>query len=127
MVWKEDIRHYFYKYCVGGHMLYSSHGPVSKKRCSKCGMEFIEVCGKCSSPIPSRFSSPFYFTSGGPVNFPNRPDFCPECGEPFPWYKTKEDSKEQAMDSTTIFVVHGRNLLAKDAIFQFLRAIGLKF
>ena len=126
MVWKEDIRDYFYKYCKSGHMLYSSRGPVSQKRCSKCGMDFIEFCSNCSSPIPSRFSSPFYFASGEPVNFTNRPDFCQECGEPFPWYKSKEDFREQAMDSTKIFVVHGRNLLARDAMFQFLRAIGLK-
>jgi len=107
-------------------MLYSSRGPISKKRCSQCGAEFIDSCGTCSSAIPSRFSSPFYLTSGKPVNVPKRPDFCNECGEPFPWHESRKNLEEPNMDLTKVFVVHGRNLLARDAMFQFLRAIGLK-
>lgn len=107
-------------------MVYSSQGPISRKRCSSCGSEFVESCNKCNSPIPSKFSSPFYFTSGKPVNPPKRPDFCTECGEPFPWYKLSTDKEETVLDSTKVFVVHGRNALVRDAMFQFLRAVGLK-
>jgi len=126
MALKRDIRNYFYKYCENGHMLYSSSGPISRKMCSKCGSEFIDSCRNCSSSIPSKFSSPFYFTSGEPINLPHRPDFCNECGEPFPWHKSQKKFEEPNVDLTKVFVVHGRNPLARESMFQFLRAIGLK-
>lgn len=126
MVLRQDIRDYSYKYCKKGHMLYSSQGPLREKKCSRCGTEFLDSCPKCNSPIPEHFSSPYYFTSGKPLNLPNRPDFCRECGEPFPWYEPQRNREDQAMDSTRVFVVHGRNLQARDSMFQFLRAVGLK-
>lgn len=123
---KRDFRDYFYKYCRMGHMLYSSQGPVTEKRCTRCGSEFLDFCPNCNSPIPARFSSPSYFTSGQPVHQPNRPDFCRECGESFPWYELQQKLEDQTLDSTNVFVVHGRNLPARDSMFQFLRSVGLK-
>ena len=40
--------------------------------------------------------------------------------------KVKRSTRIQTRRGTTVFVVHGRNLAVRDAVFSFLRAVGLK-
>lgn len=85
-----------YQYCRNGHMLYSHDGTISKNKCEKCGESYITACENCNAALHNTFTSPVYFTNGQPVNFPSRPDFCPECGNPFP---LTEDGQEEQVAS----------------------------
>jgi len=66
-------------------MLYSSTSRATERHCQTCGETFLNVCDNCSSKIHDTFRSSVYTSSGIPINFPKRPDFCPECGERYPW------------------------------------------
>lgn len=79
-------------------MLYSQQGTISKKRCQQCGETYLSACEKCSSPLQNSFSSPVYFTNGQPVSLPHRPDFCPECGNPFPWANDEQEVEVAPFD-----------------------------
>jgi len=74
-----------YLYCRNGHMLYG-RGSISDGRCQRCGESFLAACENCGAKLCSSFISHTYFTSGEPVDFPSRPDFCRQCGTRFPWY-----------------------------------------
>ncbi len=80
-----QVHTYHYKYCENGHMLYSMGRAITKKRCLRCGRPYLEKCPSCGSPLNSTFHSQNYFGRTRPVNMPNRPDHCYECGAAFPW------------------------------------------
>ena len=79
-------------------MLYSHDGTISKKKCQQCGEAYIATCEKCNTALQKSFSSPVYLTNGQPVSFPHRPDYCPECGNAFPWAVGGEEEKVASFD-----------------------------
>jgi uncharacterized protein (TIGR02391 family) len=82
-----------YQFCRNGHMLYSHDGTISRKKCQQCGESYVAACENCNTALQNSFSSPVYLTNRQPVSFPSRPDFCPECGNVFPWAKGDQEVK----------------------------------
>lgn len=70
--------------CENGHVItsmakkYPQHQAI---RCSKCGAATMMACKKCSTPIPGYYHVPGVFGDDDT----QRPDFCQNCGEPYPW------------------------------------------
>ena len=71
-------------------MLYSRHGKPAAKHCERCGSNFVTECENCGSPVPDTFRSRVYFSDGRPVSFPKTPNYCNNCGTPYPWYNSEE-------------------------------------
>jgi hypothetical protein len=46
---------------------------------------FVLVCKRCATPLLDRFVSSSFVGTGEPVNPPQRPENCTNCGKPFPW------------------------------------------
>jgi hypothetical protein len=70
--------------CEDGHVITDmavKYPEAQKKRCPTCGAVTIMACKKCSAPIPGHHHWP----DGVSVYTAPRPDFCQNCGEPFPW------------------------------------------
>lgn len=72
--------------CEKGHQLneaYFSIESKNKRHCPKCGSQTIYRCPECQWEIPGNSLS----DGSDPVTleFPDIPDFCEHCGEPYPW------------------------------------------
>ena len=65
--------------CENGHVLTVSltDNPDTGNYCDRCGAEGIDCCQDCYTPIPG--ITTFW------ANTFNRPKFCHNCGEPYPW------------------------------------------
>ncbi len=71
--------------CKNGHVITDSLGAsriAAPNRCSKCGAETISACPSCGQSIPgvTHYDDVVALTSQLPA-----PDFCSNCGKPFPW------------------------------------------
>lgn len=95
-----------YQYCRSGHMLYSFDNSIDRKRCQQCGEEYLYNCDHCNSKIPNVYYSRVYFTTSKPISFPNKPGYCIECGEPFPWHEQEVDEPEQTEDFWNLLHPH---------------------
>jgi hypothetical protein len=45
----------------------------------------VLACARCAAPLLDHFVSPSFVGTGEPVNPPQRPENCTNCGKPFPW------------------------------------------
>ena len=81
------------KFCLNGHSISES---AKGKYCNKCGAEIISKCLKCEAPIQKEltYEEGMLLDSG---ILP--PDFCENCGKPFPWQeeflRLKEEEKKR--------------------------------
>ncbi|MCK4321642.1 DUF2321 domain-containing protein, partial [candidate division WOR-3 bacterium] len=70
--------------CLNGHIINNfalTQPQYNKNFCTKCGEKVIDKCPICNSEIKG---SPFIREVNG-----NPPEFCDNCGEPYPWTKKK--------------------------------------
>lgn len=67
--------------CTNGHVL-STSDSNSQPKCSKCGKETISSCTSCSTPIRGSWIYPSNYIGFYNFKFPN---YCHNCGEPYPW------------------------------------------
>lgn len=67
--------------CINGHVLSTSDSNTQAK-CSKCGNEAISSCGNCGTAIRGSLIYPSNYIGFYNFNFPN---YCHNCGEPYPW------------------------------------------
>ena len=69
--------------CKPGHVLTRDVSEVSpSKRCTSCGAAVLTACTSCGSPIQGDLVVPGVVAIGFAYD---PPDFCHECGTPFPW------------------------------------------
>jgi len=71
--------------CLNGHVANSSftRSPqFNQDFCESCGSATITSCPECNSPIRGYYS-------GRVLGSYNAPSFCINCGQPFPWTKSK--------------------------------------
>lgn len=92
--------------CLNGHVV-SKYQANYQKFCSKCGKETYSKCPECNSPIHGKYEVDGIVDLSGSYN---RPDYCYNCGAPYPWTKIILDnavmlvSLEDELDM--ILVVH---------------------
>lgn len=71
--------------CEKAHQLneaYFSIGSMNKKACQRCGSKTIYKCPSCDWEIPGNSLEE---TDPITLEFPDIPDYCEECGKPYPW------------------------------------------
>jgi len=76
---------YTARICKNGHVLTTSveEEPDASNYCKKCGGKAIDNCQNCGKRIPGILT--FW------ANTFKRPEFCHNCGEPYPWaHKTTD-------------------------------------
>ena len=69
--------------CLNGHVV-SKYQANYQKFCSKCGKETYSKCPECNSPIHGKYEVDGIVDLSGSYN---RPDYCYNCGAPYPWTK----------------------------------------
>jgi len=58
---------------------------MTDQHCGLCGKPFVLACARCNVPLLDHFVSPSFVGTGAPVNPPQRPENCTNCGKAFPW------------------------------------------
>ena len=82
--------------CLNGHIINQEavNSPeYNKNFCTCCRAKTITKCPKCDKPIPGILRSN---RLGVMDNQSSAPDFCDDCGEPFPWDGKKEAKRLEA-------------------------------
>lgn len=80
--------------CINGHRITSNYNRfpnLRKKFCDKCGQKTIYQCPNCQNPIKGDLITDIIVISDyeEPI-----PDFCYECGKPFPWYIERKKNED---------------------------------
>lgn len=85
--------------CLYGHIITQaaeSSPQLQKKYCKKCGQPTIMECQGCGKKIQGK-----YHTRGVLVvssKTPPPPNFCHECGKPYPWTETRIQAAKELAD-----------------------------
>ena len=88
--------------CLNGHVIhreFRGRPERNRKHCPKCGEKTITDCQECDGEIRGRLlASNFIYL--GPPDPP--PDYCAECGKPYPWTQGKIESLRDWLDSSSL-------------------------
>lgn len=68
--------------CLNGHVM-SKYDTNSQNHCSTCGEKTYSYCTQCNSPIRGLINPEGVAIIGKRPY--TRPDFCYNCGAPYPW------------------------------------------
>lgn len=69
--------------CKRGHVLTRDISRISPgKRCTECGAAVLTGCPACNAPLQGELEVPGVVAVGFQYS---PPDFCHDCGSPFPW------------------------------------------
>jgi hypothetical protein len=83
--------------CEKGHLVNGSFldfPAENTKFCEKCGAINITKCPSCNESIRGNYHIPGIL--GGGIRTP--PDFCHNCGKPYPWTKELIEAANRAID-----------------------------
>jgi hypothetical protein len=75
--------------CENGHQItdrFNSSSEQRKNFCSYCGAKTITACPECNHPIKGYIKYPKVIMLGYTTSVPN---FCDNCGKPYPWQAKK--------------------------------------
>ena len=93
----------FAQYCLNGHPIITNteYPTLKSDYCSKCGAKTITCCPNCDAPIRGdiRITATRYATQKIDRTYHSRqrPDFCHNCGKPYPW-------TEQALEAAKMLI-----------------------
>lgn len=76
-------------------MVWAKGSDVADKNCRACGTMFVDECQSCHSKIPNTFLARENYLTKKPTSFPSRPEFCTQCGTPYPWTKRRQEEIQQ--------------------------------
>lgn len=86
--------------CLNGHRITDSYHESPEFRanfCDKCGMGTTHTCLSCEAEIEG-----YYYADGGvPLISPPVPEYCHNCGVPYPWTKQQEESEKIVATSSS--------------------------
>jgi len=83
--------------CLNGHLInrqVQANPQKNEKFCSRCGAETITACKDCNNHLKGYIK--------GQVNFLYIPNFCPNCGKPYPWTETNLKVAEEMVEETDL-------------------------
>lgn len=95
--------------CRNGHVTNESvkEYPIdSKKFCNVCGSETIQKCESCNFEIQGYHHMP------GIGSIYEKPSYCINCGEPYPWIKDKLIAAEELADIVDEFTEEDKKILS---------------
>lgn len=81
--------------CTNGHVINEqlvSSPHIDRKFCERCGAPTVTECLHCKATIKGIHHSEF-----GTSGF-TRPNFCPNCGKPYPWTEAKLKAAKELSD-----------------------------
>lgn len=91
--------------CINGHIITDSIqvDPEDQKRCDKCGGVLFIECQNCGANIRGREYIPDLWSGSRPIQLHKAPQFCYQCGNPYPWLETKiQAARELAQELDNI-------------------------
>jgi hypothetical protein len=100
--------------CLNGHVitpLLKTHLIYSQKYCGQCGALTITTCPKCNKEIRGS-----YYTSLSLRSYESsykRPNFCHNCGAPYPWTASKLKAAHDLSDELEDLTPDERESLKK--------------
>jgi hypothetical protein len=98
--------------CINGHVITDSivtSPEVSQKFCNKCGAPTITNCQTCNASIRG-----FHHLDGIIYSSDYKlPNFCPECGKPYPWTDAKLKAAKELSDELENLSPEERETLKK--------------
>lgn len=113
--------HYDYaQICLNGHLInpqIETSPEYNKNYCTECGSKTITKCEKCGCRIKGDYIGDNFMEYN--ENMYGVPNFCQDCGEPFPWTKSRveaaielsNESDELSIDEKEIFKNNIQNIL----------------
>ena len=90
--------------CLNGHVInrrFKGRPARNAKYCADCGAKAITNCQECNEEIRGELinTSGFGFATG---YTPPPPNYCDECGKPYPWMQSKIESLQEWLDSSSL-------------------------
>jgi hypothetical protein len=98
--------------CENGHVITTSlrsSPEFGRKFCEKCGAPTLDACRECSAPILGYYDVPGVISIGRHYD---RPNFCRECGAPYPWMRSARDEWKSLAELVQGLTNHEREQLA---------------
>lgn len=87
--------------CVNGHYITDRYHTLKHRRenyCTKCGAKTIIECQNCGAEIPGEDLD----SSVGFAAPPTPPEYCRECGSPFPWTNVEPPEQIDIIEALSI-------------------------
>ncbi|HPS19818.1 MAG TPA: DUF2321 domain-containing protein [Candidatus Omnitrophota bacterium] len=99
--------------CLNGHIVndnYSKYPQHNQDYCDKCGEPTIFKCQSCGAEVRGEYHSSGVLSIGGRKKAPN---FCHECGKPYPWIARKLEVVREMTDELEELTLEEREKIKK--------------
>jgi len=99
--------------CLNGHVVNDSvrsRPQHNKNFCDKCGAATITSCKDCNADIQGYYNVPGVISVGPETQ---APAFCPNCGKPYPWTKTKIQAAQDLTQELENISDEEKNILSQ--------------